>query len=222
MIQENTLQFFVELKENNSKEWFDKNRKNYETARKNFIDFATIIVEGISKFDESIAASGIEAKKTMMRINRDIRFSKDKTPYNTHFFSSISKGGKSSYSAGYYVSLSPSESFYGAGIYKPDTATINMIRQEIDYNPTDWKEIVEDEALKSHFGEIQTSGQLSRPPKGYSKEHLLLDWLKRKDHFLKKDQTDKQVLSQAYAEQIVNGLKTAYPLVQFLNRGIDA
>jgi uncharacterized protein (TIGR02453 family) len=221
MIQEKTLQFFRELNENNSKEWFDQNRKSYEAARKNFIDFINPIIDGISKFDEAMANAGLEAKKTMMRINRDVRFSKDKTPYNTHFFSSISKGGKSSPYAGYFVRISPNGSFYGAGIYRSDTATIDKVGQEIDYDQEEWTAIIENETIKNHFGELQSSEQLSRPPKGYAKDHPLIDWIKRKDHFVQKNVTDQEVLDIDFAKQIVKDLAVIKPMIVFINRALE-
>ncbi|HAA16637.1 MAG TPA: TIGR02453 family protein, partial [Cytophagales bacterium] len=167
MIQESTLHFLTDLQENNHKEWFDANRKRYDAAKKNFLAVTTELLEGLAKQDEAIAQADLDPKKTLTRINRDIRFSKDKTPYNAHFFTTLSAGGKKSPMAGYYLRVSPDESFHGGGVYMPDNAVLGKIRQEIDYHVEEWKAIVEGPELTTHYGALQTNGALSRPPKGY-------------------------------------------------------
>ena len=113
MINQESIDFLYELRENNSKEWFDANRKRYEQTRNNIIEVNQAIIKGIESYDEGVAQTQLDPKKTMMRINRDIRFSKDKTPYNSHLFTSINEGGKKDPSAGYFFSLDPGKSFYG-------------------------------------------------------------------------------------------------------------
>lgn len=218
MIHQKSIDFLCDLRENNSKEWFDNNRKRYEQARNNFIEVNQAIIKGIEAFDESIAEAQLDPKKTMMRINRDIRFSKDKTPYNSHLFTFINVGGKKMPTAGYFFSLDPGKSFYGAGAYKPPSDVLNRIRQEIDFNHQEWENIVSDSELTSTFKEVISSDELSRPPKGYEKDHPLLDWIKRKDYFVQKFLSDEELIKENLVETIVNDLKKSYALVSFLNR----
>ncbi|MEM9327198.1 MAG: DUF2461 domain-containing protein [Bacteroidota bacterium] len=220
MIQKETIQFLYDLRDNNHKEWFDANRKVYEAARKDFIAFVARIIEGIQSFDESVAESQLDPKKTMMRINRDIRFSKDKTPYNSHLFTYINPGGRKTPTAGYFFSLDPGSAFCGAGTYKPPTDTLNQIRQEIDFNPDSWLAIVDDAGLRAQFESVISSEQLSRPPKGYEKDNPLLDWLKRKDFYVKRDISDKELLDPALADRVVEDFRVGSKLVKFLNQSL--
>ncbi|MEL6558141.1 MAG: DUF2461 domain-containing protein [Bacteroidota bacterium] len=218
MIRQESIEFLYDLRANNSKEWFDQNRERYQKTRTNFIDVSQAIINSIEAFDEKIAETQLDPKKTMMRINRDIRFSKDKTPYNSHLFTYINEGGKKTPTAGYFFSFDPGQSFYGAGAYKPPTDILNQMRQEIDYNPEEWKELVSSDNLKSRFGEIISTEQLSRPPKGYDKAHPLLDWIKRKDFYVKKSISDEELLDGKIVEKITEDLKATSSLVNFLNR----
>ncbi|MEM7108802.1 MAG: DUF2461 domain-containing protein [Bacteroidota bacterium] len=220
MIQRESIQFLYDLRANNTKEWFDTNRKHYEQTRENFVNFVDALLKKIEVFDVDVAVSLLDPKKTMMRINRDIRFSKDKTPYNSHLFTYINEGGKRTPNAGYFFSLDPGKSFYGAGTYKPPTEVINMIRQEIDYNPKEWEGIVNDSQLKSSFGEVICSDMLSRPPKGYEKDHELLDWIKRKDFHVQKFISDEELLDEELVNRVAEGLKAAHALVHFQNRAL--
>jgi len=117
MLQSSTIKFLKDLKKNNTKEWFDANKKTYESAKKDFLDLTESVLRGIAAKDKSL--SHLESKKCVFRINRDVRFSKDKSPYKTNMGMSVSKGGKSAMAAGYYFHLEPGACFIGGGIYMP-------------------------------------------------------------------------------------------------------
>jgi uncharacterized protein (TIGR02453 family) len=219
MFSQSTLDFLKDLKAHNEKEWFHDNKKRYQSARSEFIEVVGTLVEGISGFDKEFAKGEVDAKKSIMRINRDIRFSKDKTPYKTNLFSYLCKGGKKSPYAGYYFNLEPESSFFGAGIYMPESPVLAKIRQEIDYNPEEWTAIVQDKNLVDEFGEIQPSGKLSRPPKGYDKENPMVDWLKFKGYYLQSFLSDQDILEKSVKE-IVDRLQNGHALIAFINRGI--
>lgn len=157
MIKQASIEFLYNLRANNSKEWFENNRKQYEQTRNNFITVNHAIIKGIEGFDEGVAQTQLDPKKTIMRINRDIRFSKDKTPYNSHLFTSINEGGKKVPTAGYFFSFDPGNSFYGAGAYKPPSDILSKVRQEIDFNQQEWENIVSDAKLVSIFKEVISS-----------------------------------------------------------------
>ncbi len=220
MITTQTLTFLADLSLNNHKEWFDQNRKRYETARKNFFEVIGQILQGLETFDEAIAAAALDPKKTVMRINRDIRFSKDKTPYNSHFFTYMSPGGMKGPHAGYYFSVSAGECFYGGGLYAPDSPLLANMRRAIDLHFSEWKSIVEDPALQSTYGEILSNGVLSRPPKDYDKDNPAIEWLKRKGFYTSKTIDPEELLKADFVEKMTQDLRIVHPLVQFINRAV--
>ena len=141
MLQKSTVQFLRDLKKNNSKEWFDTNRKKYESAKNDYEALVGDVIKQLSKTDESIAH--LEPKQCVFRINRDVRFSKDKSPYKTNMGMYFSKGGKKSFYAGYYFHLQPGGSFVAGGLWMPMPPELKKVRQEIDYNWEEFKKIVE-------------------------------------------------------------------------------
>src|SRR4026207_2423805 len=148
MLQSSTLKFLKDLKKNNNKPWFDANRERYEEAKADFANFIQQVIDVHSKKDKTLAS--LKAKDCMFRINRDVRFSKDKSPYKTNFGASINKGGKKAFgSAGYYFHLEPGGSFTGGGLYGPAPEELKKTRQEIDYNFTDFKKIIHSKKFRS-------------------------------------------------------------------------
>jgi uncharacterized protein (TIGR02453 family) len=151
MLQQTTIKFLKDLKKNNNKEWFDTNRKVYENAKADYAYFIDGIIKAHGKKDESIA--NLIAKNCMFRINRDIRFSKDKSPYKTNFGASISSGGKKIMKGGYYIHCEPGESFVAGGIYMPMPEDLNKVRQEIDYCFDEFKKIINHKNFKALYGD---------------------------------------------------------------------
>lgn len=222
MIKQETLAFFNDLAENNSKAWFDANRDRYEAAKANYVDVNQQIIDWLGAIDPGIHQAELEAKKTMMRINRDVRFSNDKSPYNTHFFSYMSQGGRKGPQAGYYLCIAHEGSFIGGGLYKPEKAILDQVRMEIDYNFSEWSTLVEDADLVTTFGEIKTNGRLSRPPKGFDKDNPALEWLKMKDYFLQKKLSNQEVMRDDFVPRTVRALSNAKKLNDFVNRVVNS
>ena len=150
MLQESTLKFLRGLKRNNNKPWFDKNRAAYDDAKSDFEMFIQSVIDEHSKNDSDL--KDLVAKKCLFRINRDIRFSKDKSPYKTNFGASMDRGGRKSGWAGYYFHLQPGESFAGGGIWMPNPDVVKKIRQEIDYCFDEFSGIMNAKKFKSIFG----------------------------------------------------------------------
>ncbi len=222
MIAQTTLDFLEALKANNNKPWFDDNRPTYQKARTNFLAVVQQLINALGQVDPGIAAAGLEAKQCIMRINRDIRFSKDKTPYKTNLFAFFSQGGKKSAYAGYYFNLEPGAHFIGGGVYMPEAAVLNKIRQEIDYNWAEWQGIAQNATLLQHYPEgIKPSGQLSRPPKGYDKQNPALEYLKYKGYYTQHNLTDAHVLAGSFLQQATETYHAVRPLVAFINRSFD-
>ena len=170
MIQPATVRFLRNLSKNNNKPWFDLHRKEYEIARKDYEDFIQSVIDTFGKSDPSIAP--LIAKQCLFRINRDIRFSKNKTPYKKNFAASINRGGKKSIFAGYYFHLEPGNSFIGGGIWMPMPGETQKIRQEIDYCWPEFKKIITAKNFKTIYGALDNEPEITlvNVPKGYTKE----------------------------------------------------
>jgi uncharacterized protein (TIGR02453 family) len=219
MIQASTLNFLKNLNKNNNKEWFDKNRDTYEIAKANFLEFVQELILGISKFDPAVKHQ--EAKKCIFRINRDVRFSKDKSPYKNNMGASISPGGKKSFTAGYYFHLQPGASFLAGGMWQPEPVNLNAIRQEIDYNPDEFKKIISAKPFKTYFGGLSEEDKLKAVPKGYDKTHPQIELLKHKSFIVVHDLTDKVVLATDFQKQCLAVFKALHPMDLFLRRACD-
>ncbi len=212
------LQFLAKLKKNNSKEWFDKNKKEYDELRKEVVVFVTKMIGHIQVFDSSIA--GLEAKQCMFRINRDIRFSKDKSPYKNNFGLSFNAGGKNSGKAGYYLHIEPGECFIAGGSYAPMPEHLTAIRQEIDYNFDAFKKIISHKDFKKYFTSL-SGEKLARPPKGYDAENPAIEFLKHKS-FLMWHKIDEAQLTDKNFEKYCSGVfKAMQPMLDFMNRTIS-
>jgi uncharacterized protein (TIGR02453 family) len=147
------IAFFEELSENNHKDWFDDNRKRYqETVKKPFESFVN---EMILRLQENEPDMQLTAKEAIFRINRDIRFSKDKAPYKTHAGAGISKGGRKSPYLGYYLELGPKRIMVGGGIYFLDKEGLQKVRSEIAHATDEFTALVEDKDFKKRFGEVK-------------------------------------------------------------------
>lgn len=219
MIDKSTLDFLSKLSKNNNKEWFDKNRPTYELAKSNFKDFVNELIISTAKFDSSI--KHLQAKDCIFRINRDVRFSKDKSPYKNNFGVILSPGGKKSFEAGYYVQIQPGASFIAGGMWQPPTPQINAIRQEIDYNAAEFKKIIGAKDFKKLFGKLSEEDKLKSVPKGYDKSHPEIELLKYKSYITIHNLKDKDVLSKNFLKQCNEVMKAMQPLNLFLRRACD-
>jgi uncharacterized protein (TIGR02453 family) len=221
MIQAATLKFLKDLKKNNTKEWFDDNRKSYENAKDDFLEFTQQIISGVEKFDDNILKANLDTKKCISRLNRDVRFSKDKSPYKTNFFAMINQGGKKSNLACYYLQLQPGNSFNGGGVYMPMPPDLQKFRQEIDYNFKEWKTVIENKTFKKVYEKgIQSPETLSRPPKGYEETNPAIEYLKMKGFFTMNQLTDEVLQSKACIKTVLQNFQTAKPVIDFLNRAL--
>jgi uncharacterized protein (TIGR02453 family) len=220
MLQPPVFKFLKALKKNNNKAWFDENRKLYEEAKKDFYGFADSIIKNIGLFDNTVAH--LTAKDCAFRINRDIRFSKDKSPYKTNMGAFISKGGKKINYAGYYLHIEPGQCFAAGGFYMPDAPQLAKIRQEIDYSFNAWKGIVEAKPFKKKFTKgVEGIETLSRPPKGYDESNPAIDYLKMKSFIVSRPFTDAELQSKTAVKEIIKTYSSMQPLIDFLNSAVD-
>lgn len=220
MLQNEILVFLENLKENNYKEWFDTNRKRYDSVKKNITEFTADVIKKYASIDESIAH--LQAKDCLFRINRDVRFSSDKSPYKTNIGISINKGGKKFNLAGYYIHIQPNESFIGGGIYMPMPPELKKVREEIDYNFEKFKQIVENPAFIQNYGSLTSEGMsLTRVPKGYEADNPAAEFLKLKGFIATRKLTDEEVLADDFIKTVCKDFEILKPLIDFLNQALE-
>lgn len=220
-ISKNTLQFLKDLKNNNNRDWFLENKPRYETAKTEFEGFIDALIAEISKYDNSIGHH--TGKECVFRIYRDVRFSKDKSPYKTHLGAHITSAAKKSEihtRAGYYIHIGPGESMLAGGAYLPQGPWIKAIREEIAYNAADLKKIINGKKFKEYFGEIEGE-KLKKAPKGYEPDHPEIELLKYKSFLASNKCSDAQVISKDFLQHSAEVFKVLHPFDAFLNRAND-
>lgn len=222
MLHPATIKFLKDLKKNNNKPWFDKNRKFYEAAKADFASFIQQVIDQHSRKDSTI--KNLLAKDCMFRINRDIRFSRDKSPYKTNFGASINKAGrKAMNAAGYYFHLEPGGSFMGGGLYMPMLEELKKVRQEIDYNFAAFQKIVGAKKFKSIYGDLDKSKEflLSRLPRGYEPGNPADEYLRLKSYIAMTPISDKDLSSKDLVKKTVAAFDALYPFVEFINKSFE-
>jgi uncharacterized protein (TIGR02453 family) len=221
MLQASTIKFLKDLKKNNTKAWFDKNRKTYEAAKEDFTSLITNVIQRFGEKDENI--STLTAKDCMFRINRDVRFSKDKSPYKTNMGASFSKGGKKAIAAGYYFHCEPGQAFVGGGLWMPDAGVIKKVRQEIDYCFDEFSKIIKNKKFVAQYKSLEITDEtsLSREPKGYEKDNPAIQFIKLKSWLATTPLTDAELTDKNLQKKIVAAFDALQPLIEFLNRAIE-
>ncbi|OOQ57264.1 DUF2461 domain-containing protein [Mucilaginibacter pedocola] len=220
MIQPQTLTFLKELVDNNNREWFQANKERYDTARENLIALTTSLIGKVHKVDPEVSPD-LDPKKCVMRIYRDIRFSKNKTPYKNNFGVSLPTLGPKLGGAEYYLQIQPGNSFIAGGYWMPETEHLKAIRQEIDYNAAELKEIIDEPGFVKLFGDFRAQEQLKTIPRDYSADNENIELLKLKSFVVFHKFTDKEVQSPTFADDIAVLCARIYPLNVFLRRAIS-
>lgn len=217
MINNQAFNFLKNLKNNNNKEWFHAHRKEYDIARSNFTSVMKDIAIKISEFDDSISP---DTDVYQFRINRDIRFSKDKSPYKTNFAGFISPGGKNGAKAGYYLSIEPGNNFLGGGVWMPPKDQLDQIRGYIVNHEDEFRDIIYAESVRDLFGGFDSNEQLKTVPRGYDKDHPAAELLKYKSFTLGTKITQSVLSSKDFVDKSMEYYKEIYTLVAFLNRAV--
>jgi uncharacterized protein (TIGR02453 family) len=220
MLQASTLKFLKDLRKNNNKAWFDANRGRYENAKADFTGFVQAVIDKHGKKDAGIAH--LKAKDCMFRINRDIRFSKDKSPYKTNMGAYFNEEGKKSLIGGYYFHCEPGQSFVGGGLWMPMPEELAKVRQEIDYNLESFKKIIESRKFKTLYGGLSTDAEyvLSRVPKGYEAENPAAPFLKMKSYVATTRLSDADLTSKDLLKKVAGAFETLQPMLQFIKQAI--
>jgi uncharacterized protein (TIGR02453 family) len=214
----NIINYLSNLIENNNKEWFDANKKQYDGILKDFKRVVGELTSQIVQFDPSLVPSKPETY--IFRIYRDLRFSKDKIPYKTHFAAYICNGGKKSPKAGYYLHIEPHKSFLAGGLYKPSAHLLHGLRQEVYYSAKEFLSIVENEDFKTKLDGLMED-KLIKMPKEYPMDHPTSEYLKYKSMIAMKKFSNDEILYPNFFENVLDVFKTLQPLNTFINKSID-
>ena len=220
MLQSTTIKFLENLQKNNNKSWFEENRKIYEAAKTDLQDMVAALIPAIAKFDEPIGSLAV--KDCTFRINRDVRFSKDKSPYKSNMAAYFSRGGKKANAAGYYFHCQPGKSYAAGGFYSPMPPELAKIRQELDYGFDEWKKIIHNKTFKKYFPEgVNGMEVLTRPPKGYDENNPAIEYLKMKHFIVSKPFSDAELQSKTLVKDVAKVFETMKPMIDFLNRAVE-
>jgi uncharacterized protein (TIGR02453 family) len=211
MITKSTLDFLRTLARNNNRDWFQKNKERYLASQENMIKWLDVLLAQLSKHDQLKTANG---KETLYRIYNDVRFSKDKAPYNPRFAGNI-KRLKPFLRGGYYFWIKPGASRIGCGFTYPNAEDLLRIRQDIAINHEDWYKLLKNKRLNNAFG-IMRGETVKTAPKGFSKDHVAIDLLRHKQFWFEKSYTDKEVLSKDFLKQVNNDFKAIRPFFDYM------
>ncbi len=217
MIKKRTFDFLVALKKNNNRQWFQDNKSWYEEAKKDFTGFIDLLVLEVRKFDSDIGQ--VNAREAMFRIYRDVRFSKDKSPYKTNIGAYIVPGGRKSGLAGYYFHIEPGDCFLAGGIYMPLPDILKKVRREIYGNIEEFLSIIENRKFSDYFGKIWGE-KLVNPPAGYSGEFEYIDLLKYKSYTVIRQIPEELLFEDSLLREVSNGFSIIYPFNKFINYAI--
>lgn len=211
------FEFLIDLRFNNNKPWFKENNDRYQKAKSGFEQFTDTLIPKLKQLDDSIDVTS--SKECVFRIFRDVRFSKNKEPYKINFGAFISKGGRKSPFAGYYIHIEPDKSFIGGGIYMPESNILKAIRTEIYENIEEFKRIISNSNFNKYFPEIY-GDKLKMAPKGFPKDFKDIDLLKYKHYAVAYPVENSFWFEDTLYENIMDILGAQYPFNKFLNRAV--
>lgn len=208
MIEQSTLEFLKEIKLNNNKIWFDNHKSEYLKAKDNMTAFCEELVQKLNKNDV------IERFK-VYRIYRDVRFSKDKTPYKTYLHAIFYREGPERRGS-YYLGIEPGNSFAGGGFYGPEKDDLFRIRKEIEMNGDNFLAVVNDKKFLKRFGELRGEA-LKTSPKGFNKDDENIFWINKKQFYALKDFSDKEVCSKNFIDEVYGTFQDIRPFFDFMS-----
>jgi len=217
-IEKSTFEFLNALTQNNTREWFQENKSRYELAHRNVKDFITAFIAEVAKFDPKITTD-IDASKCLFRIYRDVRFSKNKAPYKTWFSAGVSLEGRKLAGPEYYIHIEPQKSFIACGYWRPEKPHLDLIRQEIDYNPLALKTALDKGGWK--LDELSHEDKLKRPPAGYTTDHEYIEQLKLKSFILYKHLDQKDLTAYDAIQTLNDVCQSMYPFKMFIHQALD-
>ncbi|MFT5252376.1 MAG: hypothetical protein ACI87N_001384 [Flavobacteriales bacterium] len=221
MLAQETIQFLMDLKANNNRDWFLENKKRYELFKKDYQQVVAQLLAVMKPLDPALEM--LEVKNCTFRINRDIRFSKDKTPYKTHLGIWMPCGRvKGQNRPGYYIHLDTEEAFIAGGLYAPEAAELKKIRKEIAFFYEDLNEILNEKEFKKVFVDFDRNERslLKNPPRGYEKDHPAIDLLKLKSFETSFKIKFEDVTKSDFVAIAAKKLILLKPLNEFIGRAL--
>lgn len=222
MLSKDSLQFLDYLKANNNRDWFLDNKKRYEVFKKDYQQLVADFLDAMKPLDPTLEM--LEVKNCTFRINRDIRFSKDKSPYKDHVGIWMSSGAKGMNRSGYYVHIARTGSFIAGGFYCPEAEDLKKVRKEIAFFHDDLEEIMHDKNFQKEFGDFDRNEKnlLKNPPRGYEKDHPAIEYLKLKSFETSQKFNIEEVLKEGFVSKMTEKLIVLKPLNDFINRALTA
>jgi uncharacterized protein (TIGR02453 family) len=213
----NVLLFLEDLKNNNSREWFEENKSRYQQAKLEFESFIGELIPRLAEIDKGVA--GLEPKHCVFRIYRDVRFSKDKSPYKVNMGAAMVRGGRKSPYAGYYLHIEPGSIFAGGGIWMPDAAVLKAMRQEVYYNAPEFKKILQAADFRKYFTALEGE-KLKRPPRDFPADFPDIELLKHKSYVVMHPFSDQQALKDDFITQVLDVFAAQLPFNNFINKAL--
>jgi len=214
----NFFDFLIQLSENNNRIWLEENRKWYEESKLEVENLLDKCIDEVGKIED---LGDLKAKKAMFRIYRDVRFSKNKDPYKKNFSAMLAKAGKKEMSGfGYYIHFQPDECFMAAGVYESTPQQLAKIRQEIDYNPVEFKKIIFEPSFVKMFGKMEGK-QLKTSPKGYEKDHAEIELLRYTQFYFSTPFTETEILSTGFPKKLALACQKVRPFLEYMNKALD-
>jgi len=210
------IEFMRRLKRNNNRPWFEKHKADFEQDVKFPMQ---CLISSLQPYFESFAPEfDVNPKRSIFRIYRDIRFSKDKTPYKTHVAAHFVLRGKPKglEGSGYYIHIEPGEVFVGGGIYMPDNDQLKKIRRAITTRQDEFLGIVRKKSFVKRFKAIE-GNRLQRVPRGFEEDHPMAEWLKLKQFFVGVEWEESKCFKASFVDDVAGAFEDASPLVRFLN-----
>jgi uncharacterized protein (TIGR02453 family) len=222
MLSKDTLQFLEDLKANNNRDWFLDNKKRYEAFKKDLHQLISDLLDAMKPMDPSLEM--LEVKNCTFRINRDIRFSKDKSPYKSHIRIWISSGAKGMNRSGYYIQIEKGASFIAGGLYCPEAEDLKKMRKEIAYFHDDLETILNEKEFKKEFKDFDRNEKntLKNPPRGYEKDHPAIELLKLKSFESTQRIDISEVTKKDFVATVSKKLIALKPLNDFINRALTS
>lgn len=203
-----TIKFLKDLSKNNNREWFKEKKPQWELAKENLKDFLSTLEYEMNKVDD------IEKSK-LFRIYRDVRFSKDKTPYNIHYSMSLNRAGADK-RGGYYLRVDTEKVYIGCGFWKPEPADLKLIREHISVDTKAFRKVINSKKITNVFGPLQGE-QVKTTPKGYDKNHQAIDLLKHKQFLFFTYPKLSSASQDDFLKNVVKTFKTIKPFFDHMS-----
>ena len=212
--------FLKELKQNNTREWFQANKERYRSVvQEPLLRFISDFSEPLYRISPEFVADPRPSGGSMFRIYRDVRFAKDKSPYKTHASAQFRhRAGRDAHAPGFYLHLEPGNVFVGAGSWHPGREALESIRGAIAEDPNQWRSVLEDSRFSKRHKLVGES--LKRPPRGFDSEHPAIEELKRKDFISIENFSQTKACSAGFIDMVAESFTVAAPLVKFLTEAV--